>query len=363
MFVRPRAVIQRALSEQSPEVTLIVPFHRAYSAIQENIPYLMKSVNVDFDLLILADGGSKNELTTTIASLENSLATTTHLCELRVFHVPVPVYETRSEDFLIRQSRTNIVISVQADQKIADPTWVSRMLIAKGLQPEMLFLSGRGIHPFSDAIRDFVDSKTGSVKSGGRFSFLLPSVIRRLKLAGHRPSGDPVTNSGSAATEHGFLESGRLGRLGAKIEDSVIQEPGSSIVLAVGGTVMRGPLMISKDLYLELGGFDTSRFFLGNDDHDLAIRGWREHRYTCGYTPVGVRSDLAQGTSRSPTNLLNRVAGLLYLLQSCYSPKLSGLEIAVIEGVREPPRALRRFKVDDLTDEMSGFSEQANGMK
>jgi hypothetical protein len=66
---------------------------------------------------------------------------------------------------------------------------------------------------------------------------------------------------------------------------------------------MRGPVIIDKEKYFEIGGLDLTRFFLGGDDHDLTLRAWKQKKYRSGYTPVEFYSPISSGTTRKSRSL------------------------------------------------------------
>lgn len=339
--IRPHPVYALQGSAQDADITLIVPFHDAAEQLQENLPRLLRTIDVPFDLFLLSDGNQGSKTDKLIQGLEPSISSNPLLRKFVLFSSPIPIYETKAEDFLIRQSQTGWVVSVQPDQQIGEFGWSKRMLEIAKDNTKLIMLSGRGIHSFEEAIEEFVRSKTGSVKSGGRFLPILLSVRTRLRMAGVSP--EKLRVAGRLLQSHetigkSFLETGRLGKLGSLIESESLVENFGPTILATGGTVMRGPLLINRSLYLEIGGFDTVRYFLGNDDHDLAIRAWRERGLLCGYTPVDVQSKISEGTSRKKTGFINRVSGLVLLFRSCYSPGLSGIERAIKHGYESPPR-------------------------
>jgi GT2 family glycosyltransferase len=70
----------------------------------------------------------------------------------------------------------------------------------------------------------------------------------------------------------------------------------------VGDTVMRGPIMFKRSDYLDIGGFDTRSFFLGNDDHCLCMRVLRMGK-TVAFTPVHFWAPLAKGSERAHKTL------------------------------------------------------------
>jgi GT2 family glycosyltransferase len=73
-----------------------------------------------------------------------------------------------------------------------------------------------------------------------------------------------------------------------------------------GESVMRGPLILDVEKYIEIGGLNTKAFFQGNDDHDLSLRairkGWR-----VGFTPIHYSSPLSLGIARRKRKLKSKL--------------------------------------------------------
>ena len=80
---------------------------------------------------------------------------------------------------------------------------------------------------------------------------------------------------------------------------------------------MRGPLLLRKDYYERLGGFNSRAFFLGNDDHDLFIRA-KEIGLKVGYSPIFFSSPLNLGSTRKNKKFTSQ---LFYLFNSLLREK------------------------------------------
>jgi hypothetical protein len=73
-----------------------------------------------------------------------------------------------------------------------------------------------------------------------------------------------------------------------------------------GETVMRGPIMIDRNVYVTSGGFDTEAFYQGNDDHDLILR-VRHSGKRVGFTPVNFSSPLNLGNARKKRKIKSKI--------------------------------------------------------
>ena len=80
-----------------------------------------------------------------------------------------------------------------------------------------------------------------------------------------------------------------------------------SDLIAVSGrcchSVNRGPLAIAKEKIAKLGYLDEFHYCLGEDDHDLFLRAWKEKNWRTGFMPIEFHSPLDRGSTRRPRTL------------------------------------------------------------
>jgi hypothetical protein len=165
---------------------------------------------------------------------------------------------------------------VQADMTIEQPGFDEALVTWFEEVPGLLAVSGRGAHSYANA-------GLSRTKRG-----IVPRVVGRLHAFRNRRTYAP------SRTAHLLGDS--IGRVGPSID--LPARPTSRPRLYLHETVMRGPLALHRQRLTELGGFDTSSFFLGNDDHDLALRAWLERGYRVGYTPIAFSSPTEIGNTR-----------------------------------------------------------------
>ena len=80
-----------------------------------------------------------------------------------------------------------------------------------------------------------------------------------------------------------------------------------SDLIAVSGrcchSVNRRPLAIAKEKIAKLGYLDEFHYCLGEDDHDLFLRAWKEKNWRTGFMPIEFHSPLDRGSTRRPRTL------------------------------------------------------------
>jgi hypothetical protein len=74
----------------------------------------------------------------------------------------------------------------------------------------------------------------------------------------------------------------------------------------LGETVMRGPIIFEKKVYLDIGGFNTDAFYQGNDDHDLILR-VSKLKKKVGFTPINFAAPLALGSYRKKRKIRSKI--------------------------------------------------------
>jgi hypothetical protein len=232
------------------------------------------------------------------------------------------VFETLCDAIGIDEATGPYVLEVQSDMEILELGFDEKLLCAIKSHQDLLMISGRGCHTLEEVTQSFrIELKRA--KQGFFFSRLVVkeilgfanALIGRVLLfvAGvllskktstfHRnspvpeqpPSQEKIT---LFPTLEIFSAEGRAGRLGMLIEHGFGSEDLKRNQIWVSETVMRGPLLIDKDKYLAVGGFDSKGFFLGNDDHDLAHRAYVSNGFRTAFIPVGFSSPLNQGSTR-----------------------------------------------------------------
>ncbi len=220
----------------------------------------------------------------------------------------VSKFETFCDDLGIRRSRNEIIILVQGDMLLRDKNFVGRAALFLEKHKSLFLISGRGSHSRSDLVSDLEKHGPSSATSS-LLSTVLAPVIKFFLATEKRESAkyrelSPVDEAAIFPSIDQFRLTKRAGQLGdlfgSPLEEQKVHENNR---VWSSELVFRGPLVFQKSKYLELGGFDKRRFFLGFDDHDLAAKGWLEKRWICGYLPSLTVQILEAGATRKSRNL------------------------------------------------------------
>lgn len=276
-----KEVFQRDADDLAPSVSFVVPVHNQAGRIADNLLSITSNAWERHELIVVLDGctdSSESEVTTWANSVMEADA---GLLRVIILTSPSDLFETICDNLGVAAASGRFVIEVQADMHIEQPGFDSFMLAALDAVPELALVSGRGAHSFP-----------GRRPAGReRVTHLARRTIRKAYGLLHARRG------AHAVLPFEWRFSDEIGRVGPFIETPLGRSDVSFVYLHQ--TVMRGPLAYSKTRFEQLGGLDSNSFFLGDDDHDLALRAWALFEWRSGYLPLAFSSPLNAGSTRS----------------------------------------------------------------
>ena len=338
-FIRKMAVYAPGAKE-IPSISYVIPVYNQESVIKEHLAQIIENSLLTHEFIIINDSSTDNsrqiilEFIADVKSRHNSNSMKT--LAIIFYETRIPWYETKCDDFGIRAARSNFVIEIQADMKIRDKYFDQKLINVISKDKTLFAISGRGTHKISELstiserrwqnlvkIYYLFRNKISVKRHLQKFAMLNPPVSVQSQQAGDSFCQELVTKifpSSSAFESHG-----RAGFLGTLIEKVpyegenpyTMQIESNSEKIWIGETIMRGPLLLRKDYYERLGGFNSRAFFLGNDDHDLFIRA-KEIGLKVGYSPIFFSSPLNLGSTRKNKKFTSQ---LFYLFNSLLREK------------------------------------------
>lgn len=281
---------------------------------------LQKSLELDYEIIVIDDASSDNSLKNVISWAEKQL------CPVRVIRNFFPKYETACDDDGIQLANGEIVILVQSDIFVSDDGFDKRFSVFFETYDDLFLISGRGTDTWSSACKDLRSSLGSTLSFYDNFQAMLVSVGRRIarnslkrirrnlnrtaKVPEHFDSPDLEEIFPTIET---FRSNGYAGMRGEFFyTDDNKSFVNKNNLVWLSESVMRGPLAIRKDRYLLLNGFDRRRFFLGFDDHDLSLRAWVEYRWRTGYCYVNAFSAPDLGTTRKNRSIRQEIELILF---------------------------------------------------
>jgi glycosyltransferase involved in cell wall biosynthesis len=105
---------------------------------------------------------------------------------------------------------------------------------------------------------------------------------------------------------HSLDSSRAIGRAGHLIDKSVNELKLNRDGFYVYETCNRGPLMLRRDMVVEMGFLDEQNFYLDYSEHDLLVRARIQRGWLCGYVPIDFSSPLSDGSVRKVRNAINK---------------------------------------------------------
>lgn len=269
------------LGVTTPRVSFVIPVYNQQTRIGQCLDSIRSCATLPHDIVILLDGctdGSESVVNAWITEARERPQLTSRIT---LTTTSQGLFETMTDSIGIALSSAPYIIEVQADMQIEQVGFDGLMTSALRTIPGLVMLSGRGGHALTAPFPG---------QAPNRFKATLDKITRRLV--------DVITRVTGAyrPTVLEYLLSGGIGRTGNRIEAQVSRTRRTHVYVAQ--SVMRGPLAFARDTWDAMGGFDTSRFFLGDDDHDFAYRASRRG-WSVGYLPIAFSSPLDSGSTRA----------------------------------------------------------------
>lgn len=269
--------VRRFPGRSIPQVAFVVPVHDQAERISTVLDSILETSVLPHELVVVLDDctDGSEEIVTAWARAQRGVAITLVTARDAIF-------ETLCDAVGIALTSAPFVIEVQADMIIDEPGFDRLLVGALREHQDVFAVSGRGAHSADLVIPP-----------------ARPSLARAARLQGSRVSARLLSRRTSyRPTRLELACTARIGRCGDLIDLPLSASAPRRLYLH--DTVMRGPLALRRDVYDAVGGFDTTHFFLGDDDHDLVARVWEHEGMRVGFVPMSFSSPLDAGTTRRP---------------------------------------------------------------
>lgn len=311
----PKKVFSSKFLKQETEVSIVIPVYNQEKIIKNNLLSIEKNMSSKCNFLII-DDSSNDKTLSEVLDFANLMAQKKVYVE--VYKNYFPRFETYCDNFLISIANSKYILEIQADMEIREKNFDLKLVRAIKSNKSLFAISGRGTHNFESILENFALSLgTDRAYSKSIKSYIFSRIeyqLFRLKKALFQENRNVGVSSIAKSLEAEdpdytveFDSSGSAGRLGERIEKYPSENLLNANRIWLGETVMRGPIIIDKLKYIEVGGFNTKIFFQGFDDHELFLRANLEFGYRVGFVPIGVVSPINLGSSRRPRTLFNEL--------------------------------------------------------
>lgn len=306
--------------EQSIELSVVMPIFNQESSIEQTLTSLVGCLETSHELVLIDDCSEDGTPAELMKCAKHILKSPNSTQRVTIFRAKNQQFETMCDSKGFLHSLAPYVLEVQADMQLMDQGFDKRMILAIRSDKRLFMISGRGTHSFADVLDAYMNSP-GAVSSvgttlvshlSGFIKNTLSRVKKKLRVVVVK-SGEPLPVT--LDEPKAFERTGRAGRLDASVETAPNPQARFKKLIFLGQTVMRGPLLVDRSKYLTLGGFDTDKFFLGFDDHELALRGWVDHGMRVGYTQVDFVAPPGLGSTRMPKSFESEIRYLMHLFR------------------------------------------------
>lgn len=276
------SVTSAQLRNEHPEVSFVIPVHNQQGRITANLDRVAACAHMNHEFVIFLDGCTDDSESEVNSWAERLRKTTAKTSRVTIASNTVGLFETISDSICVHLSTAPLIVEIQADMELNHPGFDTLLALALRQNTDVALISGRGGHTHRTPFKRRQPSLARRCTSR-----LVRTIVRtRTSIRG---------NYHPSFFEHQFsLEVGRTGSLVEAKPSRVAHN-----TLYTVDTVMRGPLAFRRSTWNDLNGLDTTRFFLGDDDHDLAYRARMERGMMVGYLPIRFDSPLEAGSTRA----------------------------------------------------------------
>jgi len=313
-------LIKNIDSKNIPICTILIPVHNQENYIYPHLMAIINLVQNPVELIIINDASTDRSHEQISNFLKSINVDTMH--SFKYFRTHFPVFETRCDDFGIRVSNSKYVIEIQSDMLMHEKNFEIKLINLMEKHREFVILSCRGVLKLNHLSGKKIISSGKEINDS-----ILLSIYKKLGLKLLRnvltKNLKSLTNSNEAKrasyspkkinlavnklnTVFTDVSSGVAGWLGEEInflpyvfnrefQNKINTYAG---VIWKGETVIRGPIIIRKQDYVRLGGFNVLAFYQGMDDHDLSLRA-RKVNLKVGFTPIYFSSPTSLGSARN----------------------------------------------------------------
>lgn len=266
-------------SHENLEVSFVIPVYNQESLIAKNLQSIVDHARLINEVIVVIDGCTDSTKEKVVNWIESISGASKQTQKVTLVVSTESHFETISDMIGVGIATGTYILEVQADMTIEHPGFDYKLIQVLKDFDDVVMVSGRGTHALVE------------VQPDRKVSKLRVYLEAQMTIWSYRLHIEEFYS------RIRWNRSGAAGRLGPAVDFKVRNPHDKRVFLS--HTVMRGPLVFNRSKFLELGGFDTSSFFLGNDDHDFSLRAWSNGKLRTAYTPVAFSSPLEAGSTRA----------------------------------------------------------------
>jgi len=236
----PEIVFTKTYRSDNPTYSLVMPIHNQASIIGEVLLRLLMNTEGLYEMFLILDGCTDGSREAVLSVLDRIPP---NLCKLTLVSLAEGIFETSCDNLGFVNTTGRYIVEIQADMQILTPAYNRILCTPLEVYPDLIGVSGRCCHTLSGP----------------------------------------------------FIG---IGKIGTKVEQPHVIPFSDTNRIYMLHTVNRGPLALRRSMLEELNYLDEQTFVLGDDEHDLFIRAWKEKTWRTAFCPVEVYSPLSWGSTR-----------------------------------------------------------------
>ena len=286
-FTLPKVIYEYTYAQKnvhSESVFYIgIPVKNQESIIYQVLEHLIMRLTSPTEIGLLFDNCTDRSFQRAKDFVRREMGKYENLTRVHFLRSEDELFESTCENLLFELSEARYLVSFQADILLLDETFFERSKKAFLRVDNLLGISGRATVPLMPT-KSIIMRLTSWLSIGNLLSALFPRFFHKRNLgpflSGLSYFGDtsgyptPVMNFSQSQVNSVFI----------------------------GQSLIRGPIVWSREKFRRLGGFNDISYFLGRDDCDIALQGLM-HEYKVGYLPCVQTSNPKNGTTRKPRTL------------------------------------------------------------
>jgi len=350
--VSPASVLYRYIRKQNPylvaqikninnlnqikdvEVSIVIPVFNQELIIADHLASLIRNCTTYCEIIILSDASTDDTLNVInffLSSIKSELSS--FVLKISLYSFRKQVFETFCDVTGFNLSSGKFIIEVQADMKINEYGFDSKLIRILKNNQDIFIVSGRGVVSALEIKKEYNSSNGSAISSSKNLLYSIKSKIRPIKNSKEiaRNFNDDELRINPNGNE--FLSLSRAGRLGRLIE----QKPTNNLnLLYVGDSGIRGPVCFEKKRYHLLGGLNYNAFFLGFDDHEINIRAMQMYNWKSAYVYIDFDCDLNSGSTRKQRSRMTSFYIWMSIIHiSKQKNSIKNMDINLIKSINE----------------------------
>jgi len=278
-------------SKPSGHLGIVIPIFNAGHIIEEVISAL-RVIDQDFTLLLILDACEDDSKEKALQGIDRLHTVSKQFQGFYLFESRKNLYESQCDNFGFKfLEHFSYILELQADIVINDESFVKRAVCALEKFPDIFCISGRGTHSWELPIKPMHPIHV--LRSRWRF--------QNTDIA----QTQDILQGNFQIEAKEFMQGCYFGQTGALVSGVLKHSEDSLTNIYLGETIMRGPLVFDNDRLKECGYLNSKAHRLGNDDHEITLRAWRDFAFRVAYVPCSFISRLEWGATRRKKSILN----------------------------------------------------------